>query len=508
MEELNPLALIDLAATGILALAVAFLGWRIVRLTSGNKENAVKDAFRLEADRIERVFKDETRIMRGEAESRGQALRQEVATTIQGFGDSIHNRVKALGTESEERFTRFGQSQEQRSKDLNELVSNHLTAIKQELEKQLSTFRTDNANAAEAQKTALKEMSADISQKVGTLTESNEKKQEALRVTVEGRLDKLRNENTQKLEEMRQTVDEKLQGTLDKRLGESFKVVSDRLEQVHKGLGEMQTLATGVGDLKRALTNVKLRGGWAEVQLGALLEQMLTPDQYGKNVKIKPNSLEIVEFAIRLPGQNDNGSDVLLPIDAKFPHEDFERLMEAMEKADASAVELAGKQIEARIKTEAKRICDKYVDPPTTTDFAILFLPTEGLFAEVIRRPGLVIELQQKHRVMVTGPTTLGALLNSLQMGFRTLAIQKRSSEVWQVLGEAKAEFTKYGDVWDKVKRQLHTVSNTVDEAGRRTRAVQRKLRDVEALEISGDKPDLITLDDEPELSETEPASD
>jgi DNA recombination protein RmuC len=497
MEELNQFVLINLAVTGVLVLAVAFLCLRLARLTSGGGQQSIKDAFRLEADRIERVFKDEARIMRDEAQTRGQALRGEVHTTIQGFGETIQARVETLGKDNEARLDKFGQSQEQRSKDLNQLVSERLTEIKAELQKQ-----------ADTQKGALKEMSLDISQKVAALTESNEKKQEALRIAVEGRLDTLRNENTKKLEEMRQTVDEKLQGTLDKRLGESFKVVSDRLEQVHKGLGEMQNLATGVGDLKRALTNVKLRGGWAEVQLGALLEQMLTPDQYKKNAKIKANSQELVEFAVRLPGQDEAGTEILLPIDAKFPHEDFERLMEAMEKADTLAVEQAGKQIETRIKVEAKRICDKYVDPPVTTDFAILFLPTEGLFAEIIRRPGLVVELQQKYRVMVTGPTTLGALLNSLQMGFRTLAIQKRSSEVWQVLGEAKAEFMKYGDVWDRVKKQLHTVTNTVDEAGRRTRAVERKLRNVEALQVSNDDPALIVLDDETELALTGPDSD
>jgi DNA recombination protein RmuC len=335
-----------------------------------------------------------------------------------------------------------------------------------------------------------------MAQKLAELTAANEQRQEALRLLVEQRLDKLREENTGKLEEMRKTVDEKLQGTLEKRLGESFKMVSERLEKVHQGLGEMQNLATGVGDLKRALMNVKVRGGWAEVQLGALLEQMLTPEQYVKNARIKPQSQEVVEFAINLPGQDDGGKEVLLPIDAKFPHEDFDRLNEAMEQADAEAVEAAGRQLERSIRTEAKRISDKYIDPPVTTDFAILFLPTEGLFAEVIRRPGLANEIQQKYRVMLTGPTTLGALLNSLQMGFRTLAIQKRSGEVWQVLGEAKAEFMKYGDVWDKVKKQLGTVTNTVDEAGRRTRVIARKLRDVETLEPPRTQPTLIDFDD------------
>jgi DNA recombination protein RmuC len=314
---------------------------------------------------------------------------------------------------------------------------------------------------------------------IGALTERNEQRLEALRASIEERLDKLRHENAGKLEEMRQTVDEKLQGTLEKRLGESFAVVSERLEKVHQGLGEMQNLATGVGDLKRVLTNVKMRGGWGEVQLGALLEQMMTPDQYRAQARIGSGN---VDYAVRLPGQDSDG-EVLLPIDSKFPHEDYERLVDAHERGDGDAFEAAGRALELRIKTEAKSICDKYVAPPTTTDFAIMFLPTEGLYAEVLRRPGLADLLQRQHRVLVTGPTTLGALLNSLQMGFRTLAIQQRSSEVWKVLGEAKVEFGKYGGIIDKLKKQLDAAANTVDDVGVRTRAIQRKLKDVQAIE-------------------------
>jgi DNA recombination protein RmuC len=316
---------------------------------------------------------------------------------------------------------------------------------------------------------------------IDALTERNEQRVEALRKTIEERLDKLREENGAKLEQMRQTVDEKLQGTLEKRLGESFAVVSERLEKVHQGLGEMQSLATGVGDLKRVLTNVKMRGGWGEVQLGALLEQMLTPEQYRAQARIGAGN---VDYAVRLPGQDSDGGEVLLPIDAKFPHEDYDRLVDAIERGDGEALEAAGRALELRIKTEAKRICDKYVVPPATTDFAIMFLPTEGLYAEVVRRPGLANTLQQQHRVLVTGPMTLGALLNSLQMGFRTLAIQQRSSEVWKVLGEAKAEFGKYGGIIDKLKKQLDAAANTVDDVGVRTRAIERKLRDVQAIEV------------------------
>ena len=324
-----------------------------------------------------------------------------------------------------------------------------------------------------------------VTGKVGQLIEANDKRQETLRQTVANGLDRMRDDNADKLEKMRATVEEKLQGTLEKRLGESFQLVSDRLEQVHKGLGEMQNLATGVGDLKRVLSNVKSRGGWGEVQLGMLLEDMLTKDQFATNVRIRPDSGEVVEYAVRLPGRGEDETPLWLQIDAKFPQEDYDRLLQAQEAGAVDDVEKAALALERAIRVQAKTICDKYVHPPYSTDFAIMYLPTEGLFAEVIRRPGLASELQTKHRVMVQGPTTLAALLSSLQMGFRTLAIEKRSSEVWQVLGAAKAEFMKYGQVWEKLGKQLETAKRTVDEAGRRTRAVTRQLRDVETLDLS-----------------------
>jgi DNA recombination protein RmuC len=292
---------------------------------------------------------------------------------------------------------------------------------------------------------------------------------------------------------MRATVDEKLQGTLEARLGESFKMVSDRLEQVHKGLGEMQSLATGVGDLKRVLTNVKSRGGWGELQLGALLSDMLTPEQFDTNVRIRPDSPEIVEFAVRLPGKTDE-LPLFLPIDAKFPQEDYDRLLLAQDAGLPEEVEKAATALQRAVTAQAKVICEKYVHPPYSTDFAIMYLPTEGLFAEMIRRPGLCSELQNRYRVMLTGPTTLAALLSSLQMGFRTLTIEKRSSEVWQVLGAAKTEFGKYGQLWDKVGKQLATAQNTVSEAATRTRAIERTLRKVEAIEAPGVIDDLMSL--------------
>ena len=304
---------------------------------------------------------------------------------------------------------------------------------------------------------------------------------ETLRGAVEQRLERMQQDNAAKLEQMRQTVDEKLHATLEKRLSESFKQVSDRLELVHKGLGEMQTLAAGVGDLKRVLSNVKTRGVLGETQLAALLEQVMAPEQYERNVATRPGSSARVEFAIKLPGR-DTGRPVLLPIDAKFPLEDYQRLQAALEAGDLLAAEVAGKALEARVKLEARSIAEKYVEPPHTTEFALLYLPFEGLFAEVLRRPGLFDHIQRESRVTVCGPTNLLAYLNSLQMGFRTLAIQQRSSEVWKVLGTVKSEFGKFADVLANTKRQLQTVANTIDQAEVRTRQIERKLKDVEVL--------------------------
>lgn len=298
---------------------------------------------------------------------------------------------------------------------------------------------------------------------------------DSIRKAVEERFDKIRIENAEKLEQMRATVDEKLHATLEKRLSESFTLVSERLEKVHQGLGEMQTLANDVGGLKRVLSNVKMRGTWGEVQLGNLLEQMLAPNQYIKNAHIKENVTEVVEFAIKLPD-----GDVLIPIDSKFPMEDYDRLIAATEQGDINAVEVAGNELEKRIRSEAKRIADKYVCPPKTTDFGIMFLPTEGLYAEIMKRAGLAADIQTKYRICIAGPSTLGAFLNSLQMGFKTLAIQKRSGEVWKILSDVKTEFEKYAGWVEKIKRNIEQVHKTLDDAETRTRAVNRKLRSVE----------------------------
>jgi len=331
---------------------------------------------------------------------------------------------------------------------------------------------------------SLARLAEQLRQTLSGLTADNEKRLNEVRATLDAQLKSLQTDNAAQLEKMRVIVDEKLQSTLNTRLGESFKLISERLEAVQRGLGEMQSLATGVGDLKRVLSNVKTRGTFGEVQLGALLEQMLTADQYAANVATVPHSNERVEFAIRLPGQ-DRDAPVWLPIDCKFPIEDYQRLLDAQERADVEAAAAAAHALERRVREEAKTIRAKYVAPPHTTDFAILFLPTEGLYAEVIRRPGLFEVLQREHRVTIAGPTTLTAILNALQMGFRTLAIEQRSSEVWQLLGAVKNEFGKFGDILDKVRKKLAEASRQIDETGVRSRAIERKLRNVESLPVS-----------------------
>ena len=358
------------------------------------------------------------------------------------------------------------------AKELREEVSGGLRSTSDTLSKTLESMGKVRQTQLEGMTKQLKELS-----------DSNQGALDRIRTTFDSRVKELQEGNEKKLDEMRKTVDEKLHDTLEKRLGESFKLVSDRLEAVHKGLGEMQHLATGVGDLKRVLTNVKARGTWAEVQLGAILEQILTPEQYEKNVQVKDDSAERVEYAVRLPGpREDPAACVWLPIDSKFPQEDYIRLQEAAERADPDAVQRAADDLARTIRAAARDIHDKYVNPPSTTDFGIMFLATEGLHAEVLRQPALVEDLQQRYRVVVAGPTTLAAILSSLRMGFQTLAIEQRAVEVWRVLGAIKTEFGKFGDVLDKVKRQLNTATRTIEETGMRSLAMRRRLRSVEQL--------------------------
>ena len=420
-----------LLAIGLVVLALQFLLWQ----RAGRKDDSLEPSFRaLEGglERLERELRQELARGRQEAALAARGDREEQSQALDRLAKTLSAQVAQLGTLQ-------GQ--------------------------QLESF----------------------AQQLARLTQSNEQRSEQLRVSVETRLGAIQADNASKLEEMRKTVDEKLHATLEQRLGDSFKLVSERLEQVHKGLGEMQTLAAGVGDLKKVLTNVKTRGTWGEVQLEALLDQVLTAEQYEKNVATRPGSNERVEFAIRLPGQGDRASDsrpVWLPIDAKFPVEDYQRLVEAQDRADPVAVEVAAKALEMRLRDEAKKIRDKYVEPPYTTDFAILYLPTEGLYAEALRRPGLADVLQREFRVSLAGPTTLAALLNSLQMGFRTLAIEKRSSEVWAVLGAVKTEFGKFGEALESTRKKLEQATKSIESAGVRTRQIERKLKGVEALPV------------------------
>jgi len=377
--------------------------------------------------RLDRTLREEMSISRTESMRTGKETREEIAKSVKNFGDSIDRRTAD-----------FSNSQNNNFKDFSRKLDEVIVKIEVRMEK--------------------------------------------IRETVEGELKNIQKDNSEKLEKMRETVDEKLHATLEKRLGESFKLVRDQLESVDKGLGEMKNLAVGVGDLKKVLQNVKTRGTWGEVQLGNLLDQLLTPEQYEKNVATKKGSNERVEFAIKIPAKDDKVKTLWLPIDAKFPLEDFQCLIEAEEKCDLGLVEKMSKALEIRLKAEAKEIKEKYLNPPYTTDFGILFLPIESLYAEILRRPGLADHIQRNFKVIITGPTTIAAILNSLQMGFRTLAIQKRSSEVWTILGAVKNEFSKFGDILDKTQKKLQEASNNIERASTKSRTIERKLNKVQEL--------------------------
>lgn len=406
----------------------------------------------------------------------------------------------------------LGAANERIERELRREISESSRGVRQETAQAFASFqqalvqqgaestRTQNAqiDAFAQQLTLLQKTLADtLNTQLQGLSESNARRLAEVRATMETQLAQLQQSNSAKLDEMRKTVDEKLQSTLEARLGESFKQVADRLEQVHKGLGEMQTLAVGVGSLQRVLTNVKTRGVFGEVQLEALLEQVLTPDQYAKQIETRPRSGQRVDFAIRFPGRGEDGSPVWLPIDAKFPRDDYERLLDAHERADPAAAELAAKALEARIRSEARAIAENYLAAPHTTDFAILFLPVESLYAEVLRRPGLMDAIQRQHRVTLAGPTTLLAMLNSLHMGFRTLALEQQASEVWKVLGAVKTEFERYGEWVARIKEQVAKASDTLDKADTRARQMRLALRKVEALPEAESQAMLPAADDE-----------
>jgi DNA recombination protein RmuC len=437
--QIDSLVLVVIAMLVVLAVLAAAVLWRVSGL-GRQREEETRGAIRESAELRTRLESLTTQLAHVERD-----VRQDLANTRTEQGVA----AGGLRTEVAGALGQFRDTTQQQLTDMATLQQRQLTAFAADLAK---------------------------------LTQSNEQRQDAMRATIEQRLDALRVDNAAKLEQMRATVDEKLQTTLEQRLGESFKIVSERLEQVHRGLGEMQSLATGVGDLKRVLANVKTRGMWGEVQLAALLAEVLTPQQYGANVETVPGSGQRVEFAIRLPGRGHDDVPCWLPVDAKFPLEEWQRLQDALERADLAAADAARKSLADFLRGQAKTIRGAYVSPPHTTDFAILFVPTEGLFAEMMARPGFAEALQHDYRVVLVGPTNFLALLNSLQMGFRTLAIEQRSSEVWRVLGAVKTEFAKFGDVIAKAKEKLDQASRTLDQTGVRSRAISRQLREVEAL--------------------------
>lgn len=507
-----PVLLAALAA--VFAALACGLSWMAYRAASGRGAETDPallqrlDALTQSVDKAPRDLRDDLRGHRDEDRSASATHHNALDARLREFGLMLEARLVGLMQAQGDQFTGLraehgegrGQLEAALKRNVDSFAEVQRTKLHEtnaamgelagRLDKQHESARNSQREALDAAAASQKEALDRVNGRIETLLQENERRQQAIQQTLADRLDQMRRDNEAKLEQMRATVDEKLQGTLEKRLGESFQIVSERLDTVHKSMGEMQTLATGVGDLKRVLINVKSRGAWGEVQLGSLLEDMLTPDQYSSQVPVRHGEREVVDYAVHLPGQSDEG--LLLPIDCKFPHDDYDRLLAAQELGDAKLVDEAGRGLERAIRVQAKSIRDKYVHPPETTNFAVMYLPTEGLYAEVIRRPGLMAELQTSFSVTLAGPTTLSALLNSLRMGFRTLAIAKRSDEISRVLGEAKSEFIKYGDVWDKLSKQLTTAQNTVAEAGRRTKAVTRKLRGVEEIAPAEGGPTLV----------------
>ena len=475
----EPLLIVAVVAA-VIAAVVAVVA--LFRLGGMATELAVLKA---QGQDLERDLKQDLAIARGEQGAAAQTLRAEVGERVTQFTQITQQQFVALTAAQSAELKAFGERLAQFTLATQQQLSGSTQAQSDQLKafgERFAQFTQTTQQALGTGAAAQAEQAKVTAERIGDLAKSNEQRLEAVRATVEQRLDTLRTENAAKLDQMRATVDEKLQTTLDQRLGASFKQVSDRLEQVHKGLGEMQTLAVGVGDLKRVLTNVKSRGTWGEVQLGMLLAEVLVPQQYEANVETRPGSNKRVEYAIRLPGRSADGAPCWLPVDAKFPLEDWQRLQDALERADAPAAETARKDLADFMRAQAKTIRELYVAPPHTTDFAILFVPVESLFAEMMARPGFAEKLQHDYRVTLAGPANFLALLNSLQMGFRTLAIEERTNEVWTLLGAVKTEFGKFGDVLAKTKERIDKASEELDRAGVRSRAITRELRKVEAL--------------------------
>ncbi len=543
--------LVILAVVQIVLLAVLV----ILFLTKGRSDlqNSVPELLtgladlHASAERLEAKASGDMRSLREENSSYSQQARQEAAADSRSLREELVANVGQLGGQLNENMTDFRRDQvsaanqlrdgvtaqidrlvnstTESDQQLRDVMQEKFSALEHQVTGQLTEFRNHQAQTSDQLKDSVqtnfsrlgselretdKELSAkvqvsllDLTEKIQQLSSANEQKQDALRQVVELRLDKLTESNNEKLEQMRQTVDEKLHTTLEKRLTDSFGLVTEQLGRVQLGLGEMKDLANGVGDLKRVLTNVKTRGGFGEVQLGLLLDQMLSPEQYITNARIRDDSQESVEYAIRMPGTQD-GEPVLLPVDAKFPREAWERLEDAQSRGDQAAMKDAGNKLEGVIRASAKTIKEKYVVPPTTTGFAVMFLPTEGLFAEVVRRPGLVDDLQSTFHVCLAGPTTFAALLTSLQMGFRTLAIQKKGSEVWKLLAATKVEFENFGGLMAKIEKQVGTVQSTLKLVNSKTRTINRRLRGVEVLDTQAAL--VAGAEQEPSATDAEPA--
>lgn len=530
----------------IIIIVLLIINLCLIIFKKSDQYNAFKDELAkhaLEFNKIDQLIRSEFSTNRDEAQKNSRETREELANSFKTFGDTLTKNITDLSTLQQDQFGNFSEqlqtltknneerieklilsnekkqsefteqfiksskttkeelttslksneektdkllvSFDQKTKDLNDQLNTSAKENREEQVKSLKSFEDKFTQNVKDFNELQKQKFTELITKQEQLKSDTEIKLEKIRETVELKLQTLQDENGKKLEEMRNTVDEKLQATVEKRFDVSFKIISDRLDLVHKGLGEMQTLAVGVGDLKKVLTNVKTRGNFGEIQLGAILEQILSPEQFEHNKIVKTGTQERVEYVVKLPGQNEDNTPLYLPIDSKFPNEDYQRLLEAYDNIgaiDAKDIEIINRQFENAIKKSAKDISDKYINPPITTDFAIMFVPTEGLYAEVLRRTGLFEKLQRELKIIVVGPTNLVAFLSSLNMGFRTLAIQKRSSEVWQILGAVKTEFGKFGDILDKTKKKLQEATNTIDSAGTRSRAIERHLRKVELL--------------------------
>ena len=483
----------------------------LATLVAANLVVAILSLIRMErpdSDKAEKALREEFRVSREESAKQSSQLREEVRNMQTQSNEFLIKTVNTMGSKQGERLDKLtdviGKSEETTRDQIKTLIKQAEVSLKEIRASNEERFEKIRASVnGQIQEMMAKEENklGEVVSSLDKLSRSNrddlEKARKTLeenRKTLETQFQRIQESNEKKLDEMRKTVDEKLQSTLEKRLGESFRLVSERLEAVHKGLGEMQELATGVGDLKRVLTNVRERGTWSEYLLGDILADILTPDQYERNVR-PTGTREVVEFAVKLPGKDGNeGHPVWLPIDSKFPKENYERLLDAAKQSDRNTVQSAEKALADDVRRAAKDISEKYVSPPQTMEFAIMFLPTEGLYAEVLRQPGLHDQLQSKYRVLATGPTTLAAFLNSLRMGFRTLAIEKRSSEVWKVLSAVKTEFGKFGTVLDKVKNQLDTASKSIDQTGRHSRVIERTLNTVEQLPAGEDAGALLGL--------------